>query len=195
MRPFTPAQAAAINARVARWAHLARFEFDGQPLYLNDQDLGFSVFWEDVAGSGVVNEFEGVGALGGISGVEDSVELKAHSVTFQLSGVRDEDVALVLNEHVQGRRVMVWRALFDADHRVIDDPWLRFVGRMNTLALRRTEDGVQTAELTVANRMADWGRAAPVRFNAGNHQARHPGDRFFEFAEETAEKQILWGRS
>ncbi|MBP5857298.1 hypothetical protein KAJ83_09780 [Marivibrio halodurans] len=193
MRTFTPAQQAAIAGGVARWAHLARLTFRNATLYLNDQDLGFSIFWDDTGG-GEENEFIGVGGLAAASGVEESTELKEHSIVLELSGIRDEDIALVLTEQVQGQRVMIWRALFDADHRVIGPPFVRFVGRMDTLSLVRDDSGRQIGQLRVTNRLADWTRAAPVRFNDQNHQSRHPGDRFFELAEETAETEVIWGR-
>lgn len=194
MRDLTEAQEAAIRARVARWAHLARFSFKTMTLYMNDQSLGFSIFFEDVPGSGVENEFLGAGGLGAVRGFEDTTELKAHTLNFALSGIRDEDIALVLTEKVQGRRVMVWRALFDADHRVIGPPFLVFSGRMNTLSLNRTAEGKQTAQLSVADRLADWTRSAQPRFNDNNHRARHPGDMFFEYTTRTSEMEILWGR-
>lgn len=194
MKALSPELQALIQGRVARWVHLVRLHFQSDTLYASDAARGVSFLWEDVAGSGIENEFRGFGELAGVSEIEEGIETKPYNLTLGLTGIDDPWISVALTEKVQNRRVFIWRAWLNEDHRIVDQPVLRFAGRMNNFTLERNPGGYSTALLAVTNRLADWDRKAAVRFNDKSHQARHPGDKFFEFAEASAERELIWGK-
>lgn len=52
----------------------------------------------------------------------------------------------------------------------------------------------QTAalRLTGESRLADWMRPRVRRYNNADHQALHPGDKFFEHTEKQIEQVYRW---
>lgn len=147
----------------------------------------------DGDGDGIASEFFGVGNLGRISFVQEAAELQAYQTVVSLSSVPSEMLAIALGEHYQGRPGKIWLLLVDSDDRsIVGDPILVFQGRIDTMDIERGATG--EIDVTLINALADWERPRGGRFNDATHQSRWPGDKFFEFVEQSVEKQIVWGR-
>jgi hypothetical protein len=50
-----------------------------------------------------------------------------------------------------------------------------------------------TIQLDLNSRGVDWKNSRNSRYTDADQQARHPGDKFFEFVSQMAEKEIFWG--
>ena len=135
--------------------------------------------------------FAGVGDHGRLGPVEESTELKAFELQFEVSGVPPSRIATALSEPVQGRPMTVWLAFLGTDYKVIADPLVWFKGRMDTHAIELGETA--RVVVTATSRLADWDRPRLRRYTSASHNSRHPGDRFFEFAAATAERELIWG--
>jgi hypothetical protein len=140
------------------------------------------------------NEYLGVGALGGISEVEESAELRAYGLTLTLAGIPRDSVALAMTQNYQNRRATVWEVVLDrATLLPVADPVVVFRGRMDTMTPELGEDAKVT--LRLENRLADWERPRIRRYTDEDQQLRFPGDKGFEFVSATAEREIVWPAS
>lgn len=180
-RGLSSGNAGAASARVVRPLLFALLEFDSAPLAVTNAP--FDVSWGG-------ETYLGVGQLGGVEAVEEGVELQAWRVGLRLNGVPAALAAIALGEHYQGRAATVSLGFLDAGHALVDTPFTLFRGRMDGMTVTIGETA--SIVLTVESRLADWERPRIRRYNNADQQQRFPGDRFFEFAERTAERHIVW---
>lgn len=139
--------------------------------------------------------YQGVGNLGRISRVEETVDIRAAGLTFELSGVPSSLISIALDDNYQGRTCTLWMGLFDTDNALIADPFVLFQGRMDTMEI---EDGGKTAiiRLTAENRLIDLTRLDSVPYYTQADQAQLYGnDRGLEYVPAMQEAVIVWGRA
>lgn len=181
-RDLTPATEAAFQA--AHVPSLILIEMDFPTGFLRLTNAGMNVSWSG-------HTWYGAGDLGALDAVQETATLEAPQLSFQLSGIRPEYVGVALGQHYKGRDLRIWEAPLDADYRVIADPAVVWLGRMDTLDI---ELG-QTATLTMTSisRLDDWNRAKVRRYNHEDQQIDYPGDLGFAFVEELVEKEIRFG--
>ncbi len=137
------------------------------------------------------NTFVGVGALGGISQVQESAELRSYGLTLTLAGVPRDSVAIAMGQHYQGRAGTVWEVVFDpSTHLPIADPILVFRGRMDQVVVKLGDPS--TIALTMTNRLADWERPRLRRYTDEDQKRGFATDRGFEFVTATTDREIIW---
>ncbi len=137
--------------------------------------------------------WKGIGTLGKVSTVEETLELRAAGMAMQLSGVKAENLTEVIAEPIQGRKAKVYLAFLDENHDLVSDPVIIFDGRMDTVEII---DGGPTATVTlmVENRLRDLERARTRRYTDADQQARYANDRGLEYVPSLQEIDIPWGR-
>jgi hypothetical protein len=187
-RDLTQAVAAATRLDHVFFTYACALDFDSG--MVRATALSHSI-WFDGDGDGSDEEFLGVGAFGGISTVEEGVELKDYRLQLRLSALTLENVAIALNENYRNRPAWIWKVYFDADHRVIADPELIFSGRMDAMAV--SVGSRNEILLTVVSRMAQWERPKVARYTDAEQRRRFPGDRGLEFISQMEELQLYWG--
>lgn len=138
------------------------------------------------------NTYNGLGNLGTVSPIEESVEAKANGVSFQLSGVPTSLIATVLADNYQGRDVKLWFAALDDAGNTIADPYLIFGGRMDSLEI---DDGAETAVIRVhaESRMIDLRRNNERRYTHEDQQIDFPGDMGLAFMPTAQSTPFVWG--
>ena len=166
-----------------------------QPILLAAFDFatGVSRSWSGIGTlSWNSQEWIGLGDLGEVSAIEETMELRATGAAFRLSGVPVGLVAAAMGEPIQGRSARLWLGFLDADLVLIDDPVLLFDGRMDTIEI---VDGGEVATLTLfaENRLRDLERPRTRRYTDQDQQAEFPGDRGFEFVPALQDVTINWG--
>lgn len=141
------------------------------------------------------NPFLGVGSLGKISAIEESVELKSYGIKLELSGIPNDYVSIVLDssEHCQGRPVRMWLGLLTPSYTLIQDAVLVFIGRMDSAEVIVETQG--TVIITAENHLIDWDRPRIRRYNDADQQSEYPGDTGMRFVERVANKTIFWGKT
>jgi len=139
------------------------------------------------------NDWLGVGTLGTVSTVEESAELSNKTLTYTLTGVPNDMIAIVLGQNYQGRSAKLYIGFFDPDTgALVADPELLSTGQMNVSGIDEgTECGVT---VTADNRFAAWDRPLVRRLTDTDQQARFPGDKGLQFIDQAAQKTINWGR-
>ena len=112
------------------------------------------------------------------SALEDGAESRSYGFSLSLSGIPGDWAAYLRGQDVQGRSVRIWLGLADAGWNVVATQLVK-VGRMDT---QDVSVGEKTAVVvTCEDILVDWERARARRCTDVDHQARHPGDRFFEY--------------
>jgi hypothetical protein len=178
----TPEAAAALAAQNLRPLLLGEFYFDSGITYVCNASQNFD--WNG-------NTYMGAAKVGRIDPVEEGSEVKMYGISLTLSGIPLERMAIALNEKYQGRKCIIRLALLNADYQIIADPVVIFRGRIDQQKIKLGKVGSIT--ITVESRLADWDRARVGRFNNEDHQARVPGDRFFEYVPQMVERALNWG--
>ena len=134
----------------------------------------------------------GVGTLGRVGSIEETLDVRAVGSRFELSGVPSDLLTHVMTEPLQNRPVLLWLAFFDENWIVVPDPVLLFRGRMDTVEIR---DGGPTATVTLfaENRLRDLERARVRRYTDADQQAEYPGDLGLAFVPSLQDRAIPWG--
>lgn len=163
---------------------LAKLEFDSGAVLAHSR-LGDLSFGGDT--------YLGIGQFGGVSQTQEGSDLSRSSIALTLSNIPGDMGALVLNEYFQGRRATLYLGYIDTTtSQLVAAPAILYRGRMDNARIRQGGDTF-TVTVNIENRFAAWDKAAVRRFNNADQQSRYPGDRGFEFVEQAAEKQIVWG--
>lgn len=114
----------------------------------------------------------------------------AQGLQIQIAGAPSANLALALNERVQGRPVTMRMAVIDAAGALQVDTNV-WSGLMDTMAI--DDSGEQpVVTITAEHMLAIWDRARPVRYTDAQQQVLYAGDRCCEFVADLAERQIVW---
>ena len=157
-----------MTGRLSGAAEAETFKTVARPVLL--VELGFTSGTSRVwSGLGTLSwnglDWLGVGTLGQVSSVEETLEVRAAGASFELSGVPADLLIHVMTEPLQSRPVKLWLGFMDENWAVIPDPVLIFRGLMDTVEIR---DGGPTATITLLaeNRLRDLERLR-VTYTAG----------------------------
>lgn len=132
----------------------------------------------------------GVGIFGQIEEVTEQNGTSPSQLQLQVSGFETSLTATFLNERCRGRSAKVILVAIDDDGQ-IGAADLIYSGE---IASANIESGGQNAiSVTLTNRFERWQMALPNRFNDESHQVRAPGDRFFRYVAQMADRSIYWG--
>jgi len=175
----------------------AEFQKEGlTPILLGAFDYGSGIVrgWTgigDLVWGG--STYTGVGHFLNVSTIGETMDIRAEGVQFQLTGIPQSMLALVLGEHYQGRPAKCWIGCLDTSGQIIPDPVLVLDGRMDTVEIH---EGADTGTITqhVESELIDLRRPRTTRYTDAEQKARYPGDRGLEFIESLQDKQIMWGR-
>jgi len=184
-----------MTGRLAGAAEAETFKTVARPVLL--VELGFtSGTTRAWSGLGTLTwngqDWLGVGTLGQVSSVEETLEVRAAGASFELSGVPADLLTHVMTEPLQSRPVKLWLGFMDEDWVVVPEPVLIFRGLMDTVEIR---DGGPTATITLLaeNRLRDLERLRVRNYTDADQQAAYPGDRGFEFVPALQTMTIPWG--
>lgn len=180
-RGLSVAALAAVQAEIVGTTKAVELAFDGGTVRWNGTPNTLTI-------SG--NSFLGIGTLGSISAIEEGAELRAYSLTVQVTAIPRDMVSIALNQQYQGRRATVWEVPLDAANQPVASPFIMFRGRMDqmTIALGTTA----TVALRLENRLADWDRPRIQRYTDEDQRSRYPNDAGFSFVSATTEKEFAW---
>jgi hypothetical protein len=114
----------------------------------------------------------------------------AQGLQIQISAAPTANLALALNERVQGRPIILRLAVIDASGAVQVDPNV-WAGLMDTMPIDDSGSN-PVISITAEHMLAVWDRSRPVRYTDAQQQALYPGDRCCEFVAALADAQIVW---
>lgn len=182
-RTVTAAAQAAMSAQQVSPVAFLKFTLASGDVCLCSADR--NITWDG-------SVYTGAGDLGSISDVSASDTLQAAQVRFSLSGIAANLLSAARSEQYQGRRISLWIGFLDVDTwALIADPVLIWKGIIDQMQITFGETA--TITLIADNLIALWERPRIRRYSNADQQAAYPGDLGFEFIEQAAEKEIVWG--
>lgn len=182
MRGMTTGALAAANAEVVARVLAVDLDFPSAHVRLNSSMTSIVLGGE---------EFLGVGQMGSITAVEESVELKSYGIQLRLSGIPRDAMLSALTEAYQGRRATVWEVLLNPSTlQPIAEPIVIFRGRMDQMNGTFGREAVVT--LSLENRLRDWERPRLSRYTTEDQRRTYPDDLGFAFVSTTTEKEVVW---
>jgi hypothetical protein len=181
---------AALGGRTVRASFLVLLDFATTPMRI----------W---TGAGKLQsggtEWDGLGQLGSISGLEQAVNGEAPETTFVLSGINSEIMALARDEWADEAKDRLIKVLLqfhnEADDRpleLFDEPYAIWAGRMQTP--RFELQGPTTRRITVSAESLFALRSRPTfsQYTDADQKSRFAGDRGFEFVPGLTNKTVTW---
>lgn len=183
-RSLTGAMVTAITAGTVKPILLARIETaSGNILAWNGSG---DLLWG-------ADTYKGLGDFGGVSPVQETSELQAAGISFQLSGVPGTMISLALQSIRWGKPAKLWLGLFDtATGSIVADPYLVFSGYTDVPEINESgENAVIT--LSAENRLIDLKRPRARRYTHEDQQLIEAGDKGFEYVQSLQDKTITWG--
>lgn len=181
-RDMTAASLAAIGGSNVVQVIFVEMDFPSGFLRVNNSSQTFP--WNGY-------DWLGVGMLGAVDPIVEASDMSANGVSFTISGVPQDNVAIALNQKYQGRACKVWRAFLDSSYAVIADPVGPFEFRMDTMDIEL--GATATIRVTAESKFMDWERNSAARYTHEEQQRRDPTDLGLQFVPQMAEKQIKWG--
>ncbi|WPJ68574.1 hypothetical protein OMDBNIEC_00088 [Salmonella phage STP-SP5] len=145
-------------------------------------------------GTGVViingQTFLGVGTLGDVGSVTEENNTSSSTMSMVLSGLDVSMISETLNEECVGRDVTCYLACMN-DQGVITGANVLFQGFITDTSMQAgTENALS---YIIANVFERWSFGLPDRYTDESQQRLHPGDRFFRYVAQMAERSIFWG--
>ncbi len=135
----------------------------------------------------------GVGTLGRIGQMEETVESRAAAVELQLSGIPPDVLAIALAEDWQGREARIYYAVLDEQGVLVGEP---FQIRRGLVDLMTLEEGAKAAlTLLVESRDIDLGRNKARRYTAEDQRGEYPGDKGCDAVALLQEREVIWNLS
>ena len=174
--------AGAVRAPVVRPVYFVKLTLDTGNIRLNSSD-------RNIVFSG--QTYLGVGRMGTVSAVEDTVQLQAASIQMTLSGIPTSFLQIALAENYQGRYVRLSLGLLDDTYELVKNPVLIFVGLIDQMSV--VVGKYATITLTAQNELSRWEVPRIRRYTNEDQRLRYPNDTGLRFLEQTVEREIYWG--
>ena len=175
-------QQAAVAASHVTAALLVEMQFASGTIYLTN--AGRDIVW---------NSQTWLSARGGnVESIREAATSEATGLRFTLAGPISAYLSAALSEHVQGKPVKVYVALFDASETLIGTPVEEWSGLTDTMSVEDAADGTSVIIVTAESRYAQFARPRVRRHNDADQQAAYAGDLFYAFAPTFVDRQIVF---
>ena len=135
--------------------------------------------------------FTGVGDFGIPPEIDESDALSPKMVEFTLTGIPSTSISATQTEKYRGRAVRSWFAFLDSSGNIITDPYLWFIGRMDTMSVRESGETADIS-LTAEDCMVDLNRPRTSRYTPAEQERLYPGDTSMRYVARLSEKPIYW---
>jgi len=134
----------------------------------------------------------GLGDLGKVSAIEETIDTRAAGIRLELSGLNPDLLNKALNECRQGDPVILYFGTLTDAGAVIADPYQAFNGLMDVPTIDEKQGIIS---ITVESELLDLKRAPGTRFTHEDQQIEFPGDLGFEYVAQLQNKTLKWGAS
>lgn len=183
---FPETAAEALAGQTVRAAMLVHFDFLDDPMRVW-QGFGALHTQDD-------EDWQGLGELGTIGGIESAIAGTSPQVTFSLSGVDPAIVAKTLasSDQVRGRDVTIYLQFFDDGWQTLDAPYALWCGVMDVMQIKAAGPTERTVSLTAETLFTRRGLSPFGYLSDADQNALHPDDRGLEHVASMATKHVIW---
>ena len=134
----------------------------------------------------------GVGGLGGIGEFSDDDELGRSELPLELSGFDKDLLSEAFKRDAIGRPGQVYAAVRDDYGQPVEASFTpMFAGFIGDVAISQGNNNSIT--VTLVTDTADPRRKRPGRYTDESHRREYPGDEFYKWSAQTADRPIYWG--
>jgi len=161
-----------LEKPVTRFAYFAEFQFLSATVYVSS--LGQTVTWGG-------HDWLGLGAIGGISPLEENSGTNASALIFTLNLAQIEWLTLAIGNtsEYRGRDAKLYFCPLDEQFRLIDTPQVCWRGTMDTMtsSIEGTR-GESTGKISLKCETSAYGlkRKSSLRINAAQQKQKYPTD-------------------
>jgi hypothetical protein len=160
---------------------LVRLDFTTETLYL--ASTPFNLVWNS-------QTWLGVGALGSVSGVTESVATEAQATTLKITGIPLEYVTDALEVVKYGGLAQLYLG-FLSQGALVTDPIPANLGLIDEPSLSIGPDTCEIS-ITIESEMADLQRARGGRYTMCDQRSRYPNDGSCDYVSLIQDKLLLW---
>jgi len=174
----------ALSTTNVRAEYLLDIDYSGGALHL----------WtgvRDITISGT--SYDAAGTFQGVSGIEETSELRAVGTQVTVSGIPAANITLALTENYRNRDLTFKLACINSsDNSVVADPVTLFKGKIDQETIM--ERG-ETATIAIAaeSKLIDLGRTRRLLFTHEDQQLYSAGDKGCEYVSGLANEPFTWG--
>ena len=137
-------------------------------------------------------KFLAVGPFLQFSTIEESADFQITSLTVSLGGMRNEDLALFMQNQYIDQPIRVWRFWLNEDGEMVDNPILIFDGQIDKPVVSDDPDNGVTIGCSASTQWITYSRTAGRHTNNDEQQHYFSGDTIFKFAAD-AVVDLKWG--
>lgn len=136
--------------------------------------------------------WKGMGLFGKVSAIEESVEVKSTSATFQLSAIPSNLLGEIMQYQVQGKQVVLYFGVLNDVMQLIETPIILLIGLIDQVEIT---DGATTSSinLTTQNRLRDLERQRTRRYTNEDQKVYYPTDTFMRYLSLIQDSKTDWG--
>lgn len=186
-RGLTTALQNALRATVVRAGYMVKLETTGATVYLSTRERSFDYFGVTWLGNSWIRP---------TFNIQETVELRANSISIRLAGLDPAAVSMVLQSINHSKRGNVWLVAFEESGAVIADPFPIGGGNFDNADVRDSGENAEII-LNYENELIRASDAAEFRMTHFSQQARFPnsGDLGFEYTDLVEDYSGFWGRA
>lgn len=182
------AQQAALEKPLIREVYLVQFDF--KTTVMRACSLNQTVTWGG-------HEWIGLGAIAGISDIEESDGLESKALNFTLNAADPSWLAISIGavEEYRGRSAKLYFCPLDENYQLIGEPEICWRGVMDTVSVGIDKDGEETkGQIALKCETSSYGlkRQPALRMNHAIQTKRHPGDLGFQYQADLIANPQLW---
>lgn len=143
---------------------------------------------------GQARTYYGAGALIAIPSITYQVGLVVRMQSVSVSAIAPEIQTALRGYEPRLAAVEIHRALFDPDSgALVDEPHRMFKGEINTVTFSVSATGEVGCEIELASQARSLTRTLTALRSDNALRGRHPGDRFFRYADVSGSVDVFWG--
>ncbi len=134
--------------------------------------------------------YYGVGSMGSVGPQKEQLSTSPTKLTVALGGLDDSMLAEVMRERIVDRMAWLFLVVIGPDGVPLNAS-LQFKGRIAQTPIKAGK--TNTIQLTISNIFEDWQKGLNLRNTDESHRRIKPGDRFYRYQSQMADRSIYWG--
>lgn len=134
--------------------------------------------------------YQAIGDLGRVEEVKDALG-DITGLSFALSGVRNENLSIAINEPIKGRPAYMRMALLSTATLAVLDAPLVWTGTCDQMPIEFSKV-TSTINVVCQHRGVTFARPKPLRYTDADQQALFPGDTSLRFVAEQSQHADVW---
>lgn len=142
--------------------------------------------------SGASRTYLGMGQFAKVSAIEETNEVKANGVTFELSGITPNFISEIIGQNYTNKPVQLYLGFLDQQENPLGSLATLFSGRLDSLQIEDNVDNVKVI-LTAESALTDLQRNKERRFTDTDQKINFPTDRGLEYMASAQSSNFAWG--